>query len=204
MLALQIAFGALYVAGRTLDIQAGYGLAVLIDPGTQSQVPLIGTLFVYAAAVVFFGVDGHIALLRMLAASLDAIPLGGWTMPHSIERLTAFIGMTFLTAFGVAGGSILAMFLIDMAIALLSRTVPQMNVLVLGFQVENDCASSDATSGIWHRRRSVSAPDVDGAASHTAADVVTWRTRVRTSRNSRQRTSWKNREKRASSHAERI
>ena len=136
VLAFQIAFGALYVAGRTVDIQAGFGLAGLIDPTTRTQVPLVGTLFAYAAAAVFFGFDGHVQLLRFLAASLDAIPLGTWAMPHSLARITAFMALMSLSAFGVAAASILALFLTDMSIAMLSRTVPQMNVLVLGFQVK--------------------------------------------------------------------
>jgi flagellar biosynthesis protein FliR len=137
VLAFQIAFGALYVAGRTVDIQAGYGLASLIDPTSQSQLPFVGTLFAYAAGAVFFAFDGHIALLRLFAASVDIIPIGSWAMPHSIERMTAFISIAFVTAFGVAGGAIVVLFLIDMAIAFLSRTVPQMNVLILGFQVKS-------------------------------------------------------------------
>jgi flagellar biosynthetic protein FliR len=136
VLAFQLAFGALYLAGRTIDIQAGFGLAVVIDPTTQTQLPLVGTLFAYAAGAVFFAFDGHVELLKFLAASLDAIPLGAWAMPHSIERITAFMALTMLSAFGVAGASITALFLIDMSIAFLSRTVPQMNVLVLGFQVK--------------------------------------------------------------------
>jgi flagellar biosynthetic protein FliR len=136
VLAFQIAFGALYVAGRVIDIQAGFGLALLIDPTSQSQTPLTGMLFAYAAAAMFFAMDGHIELLRLFGASIDTIPLGAWSMPHSIERVTAFMSVTFVMAFGVAGGSILVLFLIDMSIAFLSRTVPQMNVLILGFQVK--------------------------------------------------------------------
>jgi flagellar biosynthesis protein FliR len=136
VLAFQLAFGALYLAGRTIDIQAGYGLALLIDPATRSQTPLVGTLFAYAAAAVFYSFDGHIQLLRILAASLDAIPLGSWVLPASIDRVAAFAGIVFVAAFGVAGAAILAMFLIDLSIAMLSRTVPQMNVLILGFQVK--------------------------------------------------------------------
>lgn len=136
VLAFQLVFGALYVAGRVIDIQAGYGLALLIDPASQSQTPLVGTLFAYAAGAVFFAFNGHIELLRLLAASLDAIPLGSWVLPDSADRIAAFMGTVFLMAFGVAGGSILALFLVDMIIALLSRTVPQMNVLILGFQVK--------------------------------------------------------------------
>jgi flagellar biosynthetic protein FliR len=136
VLAFQLVFGAIYVAGRTIDIQAGYGLALLIDPTSQAQTPLIGTLFAYAAAAMFFAVNGHLELLRLLGASLDAIPVGSWTMPDSIARVAAFLALTFAMAFGVAGAAILTLFLIDVSIALLSRTVPQMNVLVLGFQVK--------------------------------------------------------------------
>lgn len=136
VLAFQLMFGALYMAGRTVDIQAGYGLALLIDPTTRGQSPLVGTLFALAAGAVFFAMNGHLDLLRLFAASLDAVPLGGGHMPASIGRLTAFMSVIFLTSFGVAGGAILALFLCDLAIALLSRTVPQMNVLVLGFQVK--------------------------------------------------------------------
>jgi flagellar biosynthetic protein FliR len=136
VLTFQVAFGALYFAGRTIDIQAGYGLATLIDPASQSQMPLIGTLFAYAAGAMFFAFNGHIELLRLFSASLDSIPLGAWRMPHSVERLAAFMSVSFASALGVAGATILVLFLVDLSIAALSRTVPQMNVLVLGFQVK--------------------------------------------------------------------
>jgi flagellar biosynthetic protein FliR len=131
----QLMFAALYVAGRTIDIQAGFGLALLIDPTTRTQTPLIGTLFAYAAGAVFVALDGHAELLRIVSASVDAIPLGQGALPP-LGRLTAFISGAFLIAFGVAGGVILALFLTDLSIAMLSRTVPQMNVLILGLQVK--------------------------------------------------------------------
>lgn len=136
VLAFQLAFGALAMAGRTIDIQAGFGLAMLIDPTSKSQTPLVGTLFTYAAGIMFFALNGHVDLLRIFAASLEAIPLGSAQMPDSLARLTGFISIVFLTSFGVAGGTILCLFLTDVAIAGLSRTAPQMNVLVLGFQVK--------------------------------------------------------------------
>jgi flagellar biosynthesis protein FliR len=136
VLALQLMFGALYVAGRTLDIQAGFGLAGVINPGTGEQNPLIGTLFAYAAAAVFFALDGQAELLRIVRASLDAIPLGAGDFPTTLSGLTSFVSVLFLVAFGVAGGGILCLFLADLSIAMLSRTVPQMNVLILGLQVK--------------------------------------------------------------------
>jgi flagellar biosynthetic protein FliR len=136
VLALQLAFGGLYLAGRTIDVQAGFGLAMLIDPTTSAQTPLVGTLFAYAAAAVFFGMNGHFELLRILAASLQAIPLGAGHLPQTLGALTDFISTIFLLAFGVAGGVILCLFLADLAIAMMSKTVPQMNVLILGFQAK--------------------------------------------------------------------
>lgn len=134
--AFLIAFAALQVAGRTIDIQAGFGLSTLIDPTTRASMPLVGTLFVYAAGMIFFAAGGPEELLRLLAASLDAVPLGTHQLQPSPASLIAFVSLTFLTAFGVAGGAILALFLVDLAIAMMSRTVPQMNVMILGFQVK--------------------------------------------------------------------
>lgn len=136
LVAFQLTFAALQVAGRTIDIQAGFGLSLLIDPTTRGSVPLVGTLFVYAAAAIFFAEGGHGELLRLFAASLDAVPLGTYQLPATPVHLIAFISAVFLTAFGVAAGAILALFVCDLAIAMLSRTVPQMNVLILGFQVK--------------------------------------------------------------------
>jgi flagellar biosynthetic protein FliR len=136
VLAFQAAFAALYVAGRTVDIQAGFGLAALVDPTSRSQTPLVGSIYAYAAGAVFFAMNGHLDLMRIIAASLEAVPLGQATAPQSLGPLAAYLGAVFAIAFGVAGGAILALFAADAAIALLSRTAPQMNVLVLGFQVK--------------------------------------------------------------------
>lgn len=136
VLAFQAAFGAIYVAGRTIDVQAGFGLAALVDPTSQVQTPLIGSIYAYAAGAVFFGLNGHLDLVRIIAASVEAIPLGQALLPQDLGPLTAFLAAVFAIAFGVGGGVILALFLADLSVALLSRTAPQMNVLVLGFQVK--------------------------------------------------------------------
>jgi flagellar biosynthetic protein FliR len=132
----QLAFGAIYFAGRTVDIQGGFGLALLIDPTSRAQTPLIGTLFALLAGMLFFSFGGHEDVLRILAASTDAIPVGAASFPDSLGPLAAFLSTIFAAAFGMAGGLILSLFLVDLSIAALSRTVPQMNVLVLGFQVK--------------------------------------------------------------------
>lgn len=136
-LALQLAFAAIGVAGRALDIQAGFGMAFLIDPTTKAHTPLIGALFTYAAAAVFFAIGGPNDVLATLALSFEAVPLGSAYREAPIEHLLAYFGTVSLLALGIVGLAMLILFLIDLVIAMMSRTLPQMNVLVLGFQVKS-------------------------------------------------------------------
>ncbi len=133
---LQLLFGGLYLAGRTIDIQAGFGLAMLIDPTTRGQLPMVGTIFAYVAAVTFFAMGGQFDLLRFFAASLKSISLGSPYHLGSIGALAAYASTVSLIAFGIGGAAITALLLTDMVIAMLSRTVPQLNALLLGIQVK--------------------------------------------------------------------
>jgi len=135
-LALQLAFAALLTAGRTIDVQAGFGLSLLIDPTTRSQVPLAGTLLSYAAGAIFFLTTGPGDLLALFAGSVQQVPLGGAGTDGRLEPLLLYAASVFTLAFGAAGLIVLTLFIVDLAIAFMSRTLPQMNVLLLGFQVK--------------------------------------------------------------------
>ena len=134
-LCLQLAFGAILTAGRAIDFQAGFGLAVIADPTLRTQMPLIGTLFAYAAAAVFFTTTGPTDLLAIWANSVERVPVGAIAAPN-LPMLLEYMSTVFVLAFGLAGFVLLTLFLTDLAIAFVSRTLPQMNVLVLGFQVK--------------------------------------------------------------------
>jgi flagellar biosynthetic protein FliR len=135
-LSLQLAFAAMLVAGRTLDIQTGFGLALLIDPTTRTQTPLIGTLFAYAAGAIFFGLNGPVELLALWAISIQEMPLGSVAISIDINALLTYISAVFMMSIGLAGIVLLTLFLIDLTVAFMSRTLPQMNVLLLGFQIK--------------------------------------------------------------------
>lgn len=136
MLALSLAFAALLTIGRAIDIQAGLGLAGVIDPVSHAQAPLVGTLFSYAAAAVFFASGGPAELLAIWSQSVTQTPLGSAAVPDNIDLLATYISAVFIMAFGIGGLVMVVLFLLDLAIAFMSRTLPQMNVLVLGFQVK--------------------------------------------------------------------
>ena len=136
-LSLQIAFAAILWAGRAVDIQAGFGLAAVADPVTEAQMPLAGTLFAYAAALIFFSMGGPYDLLALWSASLAAVPVGHAALSGSMDALAALMAGSFALAVGLFAIAMLVLFLLDLAIAFMSRTLPQMNMLLLGFQVKS-------------------------------------------------------------------
>jgi len=135
-LALQLSFGMIAFAGRALDIQTGFGLAFLIDPTTRAQTPLIGAIYEYAAAAVFFTTSGPADVIAVFAQSFRRIPIGGVGIPRDLGPLVEYLAALTVLSLGIVGIAIVALFLIDLVVAMLSRTLPQMNVLVLGFQLK--------------------------------------------------------------------
>lgn len=135
-LALQFAFAALLTVGRAIDLQAGYAFALLADPTNRSQMPLIGMIFAYATAAIFFATDGPGDLLAIISLSVEKMPLGTALSGQAVTAVAAYISAVFVMAFGAGGLLLLVLFILDLAIAMMSRTLPQMNVMILGFQVK--------------------------------------------------------------------
>lgn len=133
---LQLAFAAMLTAGRVIDIQVGFALAQVADPTLRSQMPLVGTLFAYAGAAIFFAAGGPADLLAIWSLSVEHVPIGAFAAHPDLSLLLSYISVIFVLAVGLAGLVLMTLFLLDLTIAFLSRTLPQMNVLVLGFQVK--------------------------------------------------------------------
>lgn len=136
-LSLQLAFAAIYWVGGALDIQAGFGLAAVTDPTTQARNPLAGTILAYTGAAIFLGMGAQYDLLALWVATIDELPIGYGQSTINTLELLEYVGVVFSIAMGLIGVIMMVLFLIDMSIAVMSRTLPQMNVLLLGFQVKS-------------------------------------------------------------------
>ena len=134
--ALQAAFAALSFAGRMLDIQAGYGLATVIMPVSRTQSPLFGSVLTLVASVIFFATNGHLALIKLIARTLDVLPLGQVALPADPARYIRYFSVVMTMGFVATAAVSLTLLLVDLTIAFLSRTLPQMNALMLGLQVK--------------------------------------------------------------------
>jgi flagellar biosynthetic protein FliR len=127
------AFAAVSIAARLLDVQIGFGIGQVFDPVTRRPVPVLSSLLSTTAVLLFFLLDGHHALLRGLAVSLQMIP-PGTAASASVPAAHVLHGMSsiFGAAFSLAAPVVLCLVLVDLAFGAVARNLPQFNLLVLG------------------------------------------------------------------------
>ncbi len=131
-LAVMIPQGALHTAGWLADTQAGLSAANLFDPGGQAESEsLLGRALLLAATVLFFTLDLHLQLFRLLAASTQVLPLGQVSLRMEPEALLGLLSSSFLLALMVVAPVLLGLLAVDVGVAYASRSMPQANVYFL-------------------------------------------------------------------------
>lgn len=121
------------LAGQIVDIQMGLGMVNIIDPVTSTQISVMGQYFYLIATLVFLVVDGHHVLIRAVVESFGIIPLGQAHFSVALgTKMMDVFGQIFFIAFRVGAPIIGALFITNMALGVVARTVPQMNVFIVG------------------------------------------------------------------------
>ncbi|MEF3304830.1 flagellar biosynthetic protein FliR [Paenibacillus sp. GYB003] len=134
-------FTAVQIAGSFIDIQMGLGIANVIDPMTGAQSPLIGNFKFILAMLLFMTFNGHHYLFDGLIRSYEWIPLGnglfaaieGGSVHESLLR--SFSGV-FAMALQMSAPLVVALFLTDVGLGILSKTAPQFNIFVVGVPIK--------------------------------------------------------------------
>ena len=125
------AFGAFSVAGKILDIQSGFGIGTVYDPVTRAGAPLFATMLNLVAVAAFFGMDGHHAFLRGIAFSLQQVPPGTGLAALDPEPVIRQFGLMFSLGVALAIPVMLCLLLVEVGLAVVSRVLPQMNVVIV-------------------------------------------------------------------------
>jgi flagellar biosynthetic protein FliR len=133
---LAAAFAAFLVGGRLLELQMGLGVATLFDPATRSQMPLLGVLLQMMGVAAFLSVDGHHMVLRALAASLQTLPLGSLPLAVPMQAVLAQFGLSFSLGLLLVSAALACCLLIDVAMSVAARLLPQANVLFISIPVK--------------------------------------------------------------------
>jgi flagellar biosynthetic protein FliR len=136
-LAIALALGAvaagIAAAASLLDTTIGFSFAVLVDPLTQAQSAVVGQLYSLFSVLVFLMIGGDHLMIQGLAASYRLVPLGHTPTIAQFGALAQHdLGQIFLIGLEVAAPVLIALALVDVALALTARAVPTMNVFIVG------------------------------------------------------------------------
>ena len=126
-------FTSLYVAGQIIDVQIGFGMVNVLDPQHNVQLPITGNFYYILAVLIFLLVNGHHTIITALVDSFQLIPIGEFTINvFVVNQMIDIFGQVFIIGIKIAIPIVATMFLANVLLGILARTVPQMNVFVVG------------------------------------------------------------------------
>ncbi|MFP4015811.1 MAG: flagellar biosynthetic protein FliR [Halanaerobiales bacterium] len=132
-----LVFAIFQLAGRFVDMRMGFAIVNVTDPIHGSTVPLMGQYKNILITLLFLVINGHHIMIRAISRSFEMIPLGGAVLTNAgFELIIKNIGELFLIAFMVALPVIATLFIVDIILGFLARTIPQLNIFVVGLPLK--------------------------------------------------------------------
>ncbi len=137
MLVVRFLFAAVQMGGQIIGFQMGFAMINVVDPLTGQQVVITSHFLYMTTLLTFLTLNGHLYLLQGLADSFALVPPGGLLLTPALGRgMLEMAAQIFTLAIKIAAPVMAALFLVDLALALVGRAAPQMHVLILGFPVK--------------------------------------------------------------------
>jgi flagellar biosynthetic protein FliR len=137
---MQLAFDGLTFAGQTISMSMGLGFATLIDPQRGASVPVLGQIVSIMGILSYLAINGHLVLLGALANSFQTLPIGAANVDKDFLLAVATWGARiFETGLLVALPAMIALIIVNMALGVVARAAPQLNLFGIGFTVTLLC-----------------------------------------------------------------
>jgi len=130
----RIVFAAFDLAGEFLGFQMGLGFATFYDPLRGSQTPVVAEFIGLIALLLFLSMNGHLLYLATLAQSFVVMPVSA--IPLAAEswlNLARLGGTIFSAGLLLSLPVVVALMITNIALAVLTRAAPQLNIFALGF-----------------------------------------------------------------------
>lgn len=132
-----IIFEIAIFAGFLMDYMIGFSFITIVDPGTGNSISLFAFLYSMLTLIVFLGVNGHHILIEVMMRSYELIPPFGAQMTElSMRHIVNMFGAIFSTGFRMAAPVFIVMFIVDFSFGMIGKTVPQMQILMVGFPIK--------------------------------------------------------------------
>lgn len=132
---MRLVFSAVEMSGQLIGMTMGFGFASFYDPNTQGQSTALNQLLVLLTMLIFLSLDGHLVMISILANSFITMPIvaqGGGINPLQVAQWGE---MVFSAGLMLAMPALAALLMTNIALAILTRTAPQLNLFGIGFPV---------------------------------------------------------------------
>ncbi|MCX6135317.1 MAG: flagellar biosynthetic protein FliR [Ignavibacteriales bacterium] len=135
--AVGLLFAGIHYAGELIGFDMGYSIASVYDPEMNATIPVVGEVLYTFMALVFLALNGHHFILQALQLSYKAVPIGGFSLAAAAyQKMVSLSGLMFAVAVKFAAPVIVAMFLTNIALAIITRVMPQMNIFGVAFPLK--------------------------------------------------------------------
>lgn len=134
---MELFFLIIVYAGAVIDFQMGLSMSTIYDAQHGTQIALTGTILNIYYMLLFFAVDGHVALMKILLESGKIVPYGAFIISTSSSQavLNIFVECIIL-AIKLAFPIIAIEFLVEMGVGILMKMIPQINIFVVNIQLK--------------------------------------------------------------------
>jgi flagellar biosynthetic protein FliR len=133
----KIIFSGIQFAGEMIGMQMGFSIVNVIDPLSSTQVSIFSEFQYLIAALVYLSVDGHHLFILAIVDSYRMVSPFGFHFSGSLmQSIFMFSGVLFTTAVKVSAPVMAILLFTNVALAIVARTVPQINVFIVGFPLQ--------------------------------------------------------------------
>jgi flagellar biosynthesis protein FliR len=137
-LAANILFSGLQLAGQVISQISGMSLADVYNPALDTNVPVFSQLLDATAMLVLVSIGGHREIIAALLDTFRDLPPGELSLaPTLVETITLLVQNSFATGIRAAAPVMISLLLAVIIVALISRTLPQLNTMNLGFSLNS-------------------------------------------------------------------
>jgi flagellar biosynthetic protein FliR len=137
-LVIATCFVGLQMGGTLVAQNSGLAMGRVADPDSGEDMAILGSLYVQVAGVVYLVIGGHRALLAACLDTFEAVPLLGAAglAEFGADLLLAALAAAGVLAIHVAAPAVLTLFMANLAMGFIARTVPQLNIVTIGFSLK--------------------------------------------------------------------
>jgi len=136
-LIFKLLFIGVFTAGSIAGYQMGFAIVTVYDKNLSNQVSILGRFWNLLAVLIFLTIDGHHLVVSALANSYTVIPPGGMGQGAAVgEMVIKYTAYLFVIGLKIAAPVMITLFLTDVALGTIAKTMPTMNVFFVGFPIK--------------------------------------------------------------------